>query len=51
MLLNAGVGLFVAGRVSSVREGIQAAAATVDAGAAAQRLKMMADTSHAEAVA
>jgi anthranilate phosphoribosyltransferase len=51
VLLNAGVGLFVAGRVNSVPEGIRAAAAAVDAGSAAQRLQMMADSSHGEATA
>jgi anthranilate phosphoribosyltransferase len=51
VLLNAGVGLFIEGRVNSVIEGIRAAAAAVDAGSAAHRLKLMADSSHAETMA
>jgi anthranilate phosphoribosyltransferase len=50
VLLNAGVALFVAGRVQTIKEGIGAAAATVDSGAAAQRLEKMAESSRAEAV-
>jgi anthranilate phosphoribosyltransferase len=49
VLLNAGVALFVAGRVDTIREGIAAAAAAVDSGAARQRLGKMAASSHREA--
>ena len=49
VLLNAGVALFVAGRVTTMREGIAAAAAAVDSGAASQRLEKMAESSHADA--
>jgi anthranilate phosphoribosyltransferase len=49
VLLNAGVALLVAGRVETIREGIAAAAAAVDSGAARQRLEKMAASSHAEA--
>jgi anthranilate phosphoribosyltransferase len=49
VLLNAGVGLFVAERVSSVREGIAAAARAIDSGAASETLELMARSSHAEA--
>ena len=49
VLLNAGVALFVAGRVDTIREGIAAAAAAVDSGAARQRLEKMAASSRAEA--
>ena len=49
VLLNAGVALFVAGRVDTIREGIAAAAAAVDSGAARQRLERMAESSHEEA--
>ena len=49
VLLNAGVALFVAGRVFTIRDGIAAAAAAVDSGAASQRLQKMAESSHAEA--
>jgi hypothetical protein len=38
VLLNAGAGLFVAGRAESVREGIAASAAAVDSGRAPGRL-------------
>lgn len=41
VLLNAGVGLFVAEKVGSVRDGIAAAAAAVDSGAAKQTLETM----------
>jgi anthranilate phosphoribosyltransferase len=51
VLLNAGVALFVAGRVDTIREGIAAAAAAVDAGAALERLEKMAQSSHAEPAA
>ncbi len=49
VLLNAGVALFVAGRVDTIREGIASAAAAVDSGAARQRLERMAESSHEEA--
>jgi anthranilate phosphoribosyltransferase len=49
VLLNAGVALFVAGRVMTIREGIAAAAAAVDSGAAGQRLQEMTESSHMEA--
>ena len=49
VLLNAGVALFVAGRAQTIREGIAAAAAAVDSGAASQRLEKMAESSRAEA--
>jgi anthranilate phosphoribosyltransferase len=49
VLLNAGVALFVAGRVDTIREGIAAAAAAIDSGAARQRLERMAESSHEEA--
>ena len=49
VLLNAGVALFVAGRVQTIKEGIAVAAAAVDSGAAAQRLEKMAESSRAEA--
>ena len=49
VLLNAGAALFVAGRVDTIREGIAAAAAAVDSGAARQRLEKMAASSHGEA--
>jgi len=49
VLLNAGVALFVAGRVMTIREGIAAAAAAVDSGAAGHRLQKMTESSHMEA--
>ena len=49
VLLNAGVGLFVAGRASSVREGIACAAEAIDSGAARATLDSMARNSHAKA--
>jgi anthranilate phosphoribosyltransferase len=49
VLLNAGVGLFVAGHSESVREGITRAAAAIDTGAAQKTLAAMARGSHAEA--
>jgi anthranilate phosphoribosyltransferase len=49
VLLNAGVALFVAGRASSVREGIGQAAKAIDRGAAQATLDRMARGSHAEA--
>jgi anthranilate phosphoribosyltransferase len=49
VLLNAGVGLFVAGRVDTITEGIAAAASAIDSGAAQQRLRQMVESSRAEA--
>jgi anthranilate phosphoribosyltransferase len=49
VLLNAGVGLFVAGHSTSVREGIASAAEAIDAGAALKTLASMTRGSHAEA--
>jgi anthranilate phosphoribosyltransferase len=49
VLLNAGAALFVAGRASSVREGIGQAAKAIDRGAAQATLDRMARGSHAEA--
>jgi anthranilate phosphoribosyltransferase len=49
VVLNAGVALFVAGRVDTIKEGIAVAAAAIDSGAAQQRLQQMADSSRAEA--
>ena len=40
VLLNAGAGLFVAGRAASVREGIAAAAAAIDSGPRAARARV-----------
>jgi len=49
VLLNAGAALFVSGgRVDTIKEGIAAAAAAIDSGAARQRLEQMADRSRAE---
>jgi len=42
VLLNAGAALFIAGRVSSVREGIRRAAAAVDSGDATRTLEALA---------
>jgi len=49
VLLNAGIALFVAGRVDTVKEGIAAAAAAIDSGAAQQRLQKMVESSRIEA--
>jgi len=50
VLLNAGVALFVSGgRVDTIKEGIAAAAAAIDSGAAQQRLQQMVESSRAEA--
>ena len=49
VLLNAGVALFVAGRVDTIKEGISAAASAIDSGAARGRLQQMVDSSRAEA--
>jgi len=51
VLLNAGVGLFVAGYSASVREGIARAAEAIDTGAALKTLGAMVTGSHAEASA
>jgi anthranilate phosphoribosyltransferase len=50
VLLNAGVGLFIAGRVETIKEGIEVAASAIDSGAAGQRLQQMVESSRAEAV-
>jgi anthranilate phosphoribosyltransferase len=47
VLLNAGAGLFIAGKAASVREGIVRAAQAIDSGAAAKTLAAMAEISHA----
>lgn len=49
VLLNAGVALFVSGRVGTIREGIAVAASAIDSGAAAERLQRMVESSRAEA--
>jgi len=49
VLLNAGVGLFVAGHSTSVREGIASAAEAIDTGAALKTLASMTRGLHAEA--
>ena len=51
VVLNAGAALFVADRVGSVREGISAAAAAIDSGAALETLETMVRASQAEVVA
>ncbi len=48
VLVNAGAALFVAGRTSSVREGIDAAASVIDAGVARGTLEKMVRGSRAE---
>jgi anthranilate phosphoribosyltransferase len=48
VLLNAGVALFVAGRVDTIKDGIAVAAAAIDSGAALQRLQQMVERSRAE---
>jgi anthranilate phosphoribosyltransferase len=45
VVLNAGAALFVAGRVASVREGIEAAAAAIDSGRAAATLDRLVEVS------
>jgi anthranilate phosphoribosyltransferase len=45
VVLNAGASLFVAGRVASVREGIEAAAAAIDSGRAAATLERLVEVS------
>ena len=49
VLLNAGVALFVAGRVDTMKEGIACAAAAIDSDAARQRLEKMVESSHENA--
>jgi anthranilate phosphoribosyltransferase len=51
VVLNAAAGLFVAGRVDSIREGIQAAVEAIDSGAAQATLERMVASSQAEPVA
>jgi anthranilate phosphoribosyltransferase len=51
VLFNAAAALFVAGRTTSVREGISRAAAAIDSGAARDTLDRMVRSSHAEVVA
>ena len=51
VVLNAGAALFVAGCAPSVRDGVAAAAAVIDAGKAAVTLESMIRSSQAEAVA
>ncbi|MBM3777451.1 MAG: anthranilate phosphoribosyltransferase [Acidimicrobiia bacterium] len=46
VLLNAGAGLYVAGRAASVQAGIIRAAAAIDSGAARETLARMASASH-----
>ena len=49
VVLNAGAGLFLAGRATSVRDGIACAAAAIDDGRAAGALAQLARLSHGEA--
>ena len=49
VLLNAAAALFIAGRVDTIKDGITVAAATIDSGAAQQRLEQMVVSSRAEA--
>ena len=49
VLLNAGIGLFIAGRVISIAEGLAVATKAVDSGTAQARLQQMVDSSRAEA--
>jgi anthranilate phosphoribosyltransferase len=51
VLFNAGAALLVAGRVSSIREGIALAVGAIDSGAAKDTLDRMVRSSRAEAVA
>jgi anthranilate phosphoribosyltransferase len=51
VLLNAGAALFIAGRVTGIREGIDAAASAIDSGAARHTLQKMVGSSHGEVVA
>jgi anthranilate phosphoribosyltransferase len=48
VLLNAGVGLFIAGRVESIREGLAVAGKAIDSGAAQGRLQQMVNSSRLE---
>jgi anthranilate phosphoribosyltransferase len=48
VLLNAGASLFVGGAASSVREGIERAAAAIDSGAARTKLDAMIQASHGQ---
>jgi anthranilate phosphoribosyltransferase len=41
VVLNAGAGLFVAGRAPTVRDGIRVAAEAIDSGAAQRTLELM----------
>jgi anthranilate phosphoribosyltransferase len=50
VLFNAGVGLFIAGRVGSIREGLAVAGKAIDLGAAQDRLQQMVISSRVEAV-
>jgi anthranilate phosphoribosyltransferase len=50
-LLNAGIGLFVAGRAPTVREGISRAEEAIDSGAAEATLGRMVSRSQIEATA
>ncbi len=47
VVLNAGAGLLIAGRASSVKDGIAQAAAAIDEGRAAQALERLREVSHA----
>jgi anthranilate phosphoribosyltransferase len=49
VLLNAGVGLFIAGRVTSIADGLDIAAKAIDSGAARARLQQMVIGSRAQA--
>jgi len=49
VVLNAGIALFIAGRVSAIPEGLAAAAAAIDSGVAQDRLEQMVVSSRAEA--
>jgi anthranilate phosphoribosyltransferase len=49
VLLNAGIGLFITGRVSEIPEGLAVAAKAIDSGSAEDRLERMVNSSRAEA--
>jgi anthranilate phosphoribosyltransferase len=49
VLLNAGIGLFIAGRAGSIPEGLDLAAKAIDSGAAQDQLERMVASSRAEA--
>jgi anthranilate phosphoribosyltransferase len=51
VVLNAGAALFIAGRASSVQDGMHLAGAAIDDGQAANVLSRLADVSHQERVA